>query len=276
MPTIVNVEENVLVVDPTPHDDTSKRNIGESRAAPIIHINETPILDLQSYAAYDFPSDLEPTPTLANRQFDPRHLQSFPSSPSTHFTLHSDLSNTKSTRSAPVGRPPNKPAYAERLCPPTSTVQNHKRPRPADRLPYRAISPLSYPHPNSATRVNSSTNAAHTSSTGDGLPRCQNVHLQQAIVEHGFCDIDQLPKLVVRQTKTYAKRSIDSMGQLFPTWFQKPDYRCIHCFTCDQVFTPQRFMIHLDDDGMRSEPLLDMSPIELLSSEQMSESKVRL
>ena len=66
------------------------------------------------------------------------------------------------------------------------------------------------------------------------------------------------------------------MGQLFPTWFVEPNYRCIHCFTCDQVFTPQQFMIHVDDEDLRTEKVQKIPPIELLTSETLSESKIQL
>ena len=301
MPTIVNVEENVHVPDSKSHEDQSN------------------ILDLQPYAVYDFPSivdrpqvSAETLSMQADRHFNPRHLQSFSSTPSIHSTFIANLSHATSARPTPVGRPSTEVADAERLRPPASMVLTPTYSLLRDRTPHRADSPFAYPsrsnsirnptisdsslnektanlflppskgslhssysavpHPNRAPRVQSSTNPVHTSRMDD----VQNVHLQQAIVEHGFCNIDDLPRLVVRQTKTYANQSIHSMGQLFPTWFQNPDYRCILCFTCDHVFTPQRFMLHLHDDGMRSEQLLGMSPIELLSSEQMSEAKVRL
>ena len=106
--------------------------------------------------------------------------------------------------------------------------------------------------------------------------RTRSVDLQRAIAERGYCDMDKLPKLVVRHTKTYSNRSIDTMGQLFPTWFNEPDYRCIHCFRCDQVFTPQQFMTHVDDEVAQNEQPTSMTSIQLLTSEKMSEYKVGL
>ncbi len=88
--------------------------------------------------------------------------------------------------------------------------------------------------------------------------------------------MDKLPKLVVRHTKTYSNRTVDTMGQLFPTWFNEPDYRCIHCFRCDQVFTPQQFMTHVDDELAQTEQPISMTSIQLLTSEKMSEYKVGL
>jgi hypothetical protein len=88
--------------------------------------------------------------------------------------------------------------------------------------------------------------------------------------------MDNLPKLVVRHKKSYLNKTIDNMGQLFPTWFNEPDYRCIHCFACDQVFTPQQFMRHVDDEQMRNEQPLIITSIQLLTSEKMSQYKVGL
>jgi len=104
----------------------------------------------------------------------------------------------------------------------------------------------------------------------------QSINLSQAIIEHDHCDMDRIPKLVVRHTKVYLTKTIDTMGQLFPTWFNEPDYRCIHCFSCDQVFTPQLFMMHVDDEKLINEQPLNMSSIQLLTSEKMSEYKVDL
>jgi hypothetical protein len=104
----------------------------------------------------------------------------------------------------------------------------------------------------------------------------RSIDLARAISLHGQCNMDKIPKLVVRHTKTYANKTIDTMGQLFPTWFVEPHYRCIHCFSCDQVFTPQQFMIHVDDLKLVNEQLLHMTSIQLLTSEKMSEAKVGL
>jgi len=107
-------------------------------------------------------------------------------------------------------------------------------------------------------------------------PSTRSIGLSQAVIEHNHCDIDKIPKLVVRHTKTYLNKTIDTMGQLFPTWFNEPDYRCIHCFNCDQVFTPQLFMTHVDDEQLINEQPLYMTSIQLLTSEKMSEYKVDL
>jgi hypothetical protein len=104
----------------------------------------------------------------------------------------------------------------------------------------------------------------------------QSIDLLQAVIEHNHCDMDKIPKLVVRHTKTYLTKTIDTMGQLFPTWFNEPDYRCIQCFSCDQVFTPQLFMTHVDDEQLACEQPLNMTSIQLLTSEKMSEYKVEL
>ena len=104
----------------------------------------------------------------------------------------------------------------------------------------------------------------------------QSIDLAQAIAEHGHCDMDKIPKLVVRYKKSYLSKTVDIMGQLFPTWFNEPNYRCIHCFTCDQVFTPQQFMIHVDDEQLVNKQPLSITSIQLLTSEKMSQHKVEL
>jgi len=130
-------------------------------------------------------------------------------------------------------------------------------------------------HPKSPVLVqNSSTNIPNELR----LPYIytQSIDLPQAIIEHNHCDMDKIPKLVVRHTKTYLTKTIDTMGKLFPTWFNEPDYRCIQCFSCDQVFTPQLFMTHVDDKQLACEQPLNMTSIQLLTSEKMSEYKVEL
>ncbi|CAF3969488.1 unnamed protein product [Rotaria sp. Silwood2] len=82
-----------------------------------------------------------------------------------------------------------------------------------------------------------------------------NINLAQSIAEHHRYDIDTISKPVVRHTKT-----IDSMKQVFPTWSNEPDYRCIHCFSYDIIFIPQQFMINLDDGQMINIQPLDMTP----------------
>ncbi|CAF4537134.1 unnamed protein product, partial [Rotaria socialis] len=106
--------------------------------------------------------------------------------------------------------------------------------------------------------------------------RQRNFDIAQALDQHGQSDIDKIPKIVIRHTKTYSNKNVDSMGQLFPTWFREPDYRCIHCFTCDQVFTPQKFIAHVDDEQMANRKPINMTPIQLLPSETLSEFKVGL
>ena len=104
----------------------------------------------------------------------------------------------------------------------------------------------------------------------------RSLHVQQAITEHQFFNMDQIPKLLVRHTKVYSHRSVNITGHLIPTWFEQPYYRCIHCFSCDHVFTPQHFMTHFDHEPLPNEQLLHMSSINLLSSEMLSEHKVEL
>ncbi len=103
-----------------------------------------------------------------------------------------------------------------------------------------------------------------------------SIDLSQAIVEHGNCNMDKIPKLIVRHKKTYLHKTIDTMGQLFPTWFNEPCYRCIHCFTCDRVFTPQQFMTHIDDKQLANEQPINLTSIQLLTSEKMSQYKIDL
>ena len=47
-------------------------------------------------------------------------------------------------------------------------------------------------------------------------------------------------------------------------------------FVCDQVFTPQHFMTHVDDEHMQNEQPINMTSIQLLTTEKMSEYKVGL
>jgi hypothetical protein len=103
-----------------------------------------------------------------------------------------------------------------------------------------------------------------------------SIDLAQAIAEHGNCDMDKIPKLIVRHKKTYLHKTIDTMGQLFPTWFNEPCYRCIHCFTCDRVFTPQQFMTHIDDKQLANEQPINITSIQLLTSEKLSRYKIDL
>jgi len=148
------------------------------------------------------------------------------------------------------------------------------------------FAPLSIPHlsTNEGTdntntpqsKSNSSTTISSTKKFKSFCIHAQSIDLSQAIIEHNRCDMDKLPKLVVRHTKTYRNKTVDTMGQLFPTWFNEPDYRCIHCFNCDRVFTPQLFMTHVDDKQMVNKQPLNMTSIQLLTSEKLSEYKVGL
>jgi hypothetical protein len=103
-----------------------------------------------------------------------------------------------------------------------------------------------------------------------------SIDVQQAMIEHNYADFDRLPKLLVRHRKIYEKRTFDTLGQLFPTWLNQSDDRCVHCFTCDQVLTPESFMIHVDDEQLSNEYPSHMSSIQLLTSETLSEYKVEL
>jgi hypothetical protein len=154
-------------------------------------------------------------------------------------------------------------------------IDPYPQPRRPTPMQSRAPPPASTPvvGQNSSTLI-SPPNTPHELT----LPniRTRSIDLQRAIVERGYCDMDKLPKLVVRHTKTYSNRTVDTMGQLFPTWFNEPDYRCIHCFRCDQVFTPQQFMTHVDDELAQTEQPISMTSIQLLTSEKMSEYKVGL
>ena len=102
-------------------------------------------------------------------------------------------------------------------------------PQPRRPTPVQSRPPLTTPvvAQNSSTLI-SPPNTPHELT----LPniRTRSIDLQRAIIERGYCDMDKIPKLVVRHTKTYSNKTIDTMGQLFPTWFNEPDYRCIHCF----------------------------------------------
>ncbi|CAF1608681.1 unnamed protein product [Adineta ricciae] len=102
------------------------------------------------------------------------------------------------------------------------------------------------------------------------------ITLTKAFAQHGCCNTDKLPKLVVRYKKTYPDQVLTIMGQLFPTWFNQPDYHCVHCFTCDQVFTPQQFMTHVDDEQLVNKQPIDITAIQLLPSEKISKRKIDL
>ncbi|CAF3592936.1 unnamed protein product [Adineta steineri] len=175
-----------------------------------------------------------------------------------------------------------KPSIRYPYPPPPNTPINNMtrktdsyRPPPRRPIPVQSRPPLTTPvvAQNSSTLM-SPPNTPHELT----LPniRTRSIDIQRAIIERGYCDMDKLPKLVVRHTKTYSNKTIDTMGQLFPTWFNEPDYRCIHCFRCDQVFTPQQFMTHVDDEHLQNEQPINMTSIQLLTSEKMSEYKVGL
>jgi hypothetical protein len=134
------------------------------------------------------------------------------------------------------------------------------------------FAPLSIPR----LSINEGTDNTNTPQSKSFCIHAQSIDLSQAIIEHNRCDMDKLPKLVVRHTKTYRNKTVDTMGQLFPTWFNEPDYRCIHCFNCDRVFTPQLFMTHVDDKQMVNKQPLNMTSIQLLTSEKLSQYKVGL
>jgi hypothetical protein len=188
---------------------------------------------------------LSPSPSPSNPNLKPSIRYPYPSLPNTSMN-----EMTRKTESYPQPRRPT--PVQSRAPPPSSTpivVQNSST----------LISPPNTPHELTLPNI-----------------RTRSIDLQRAIIERGYCDMDKLPKLVVRHTKTYSNRTIDTMGQLFPTWFNEPDYRCIHCFRCDQVFTPQQFMTHVDDELVQNEQPISMTSIQLLTSEKMSEYKVGL
>ena len=186
----------------------------------------------------------------------------------------------------PTSNPNNKPSIRYPY-PPSSAAPMNGMPRKMEAYPQprrptpvqtRAPPPLP-PASASVVAQNSSTLISPPNTPHElTLPniRTRSIDLQRAIAERGYCDVDKLPRLVVRHTKTYPNRSVDTMGQLFPTWFNEPDYRCIHCFRCDQVFTPQQFMTHVDDEVAQNEQPTSMTSIQLLTSEKMSEHKVGL
>ncbi|CAF4555549.1 unnamed protein product [Rotaria sp. Silwood1] len=173
-------------------------------------------------------------------------------------------------------------------------LQSNPYPSPKDFFSQPSI-PSNYCQNSLTNEIKHKTNVYHTitptsvqnSSTVISPPNTPNeltlpnifvgsIDISHAIIEHGSIDMDKIPKLVVRHTKTYINKKIDTMGQLFPTWFNEPDYRCIHCFTCDQVFTPQQFMTHVDDEQMVKIQPINMTSIQLLTSEKLSEYKVGL
>ena len=103
-----------------------------------------------------------------------------------------------------------------------------------------------------------------------------SIDLSEAIVDHHHYDIDQIPKLIVQHTKTYPNKSITTFGQVFPTWHRIPDYQCIHCFGCDRLFAPIKFMLHVDDEQMKDIRPIYITPIQLLKSERLSADKIYL
>jgi hypothetical protein len=152
---------------------------------------------------------------------------------------------------------------------------NHP-PQSQNQIPHKTDIHRSIPP---AVTQNSSTLISPPNTPNDlTLPNIctRSIDLTRAIALHGQCNMDKIPKLVVRHSKTYANKTIDTMGQLFPSWFTEPDYRCIHCFNCDRVFTPQQFMLHVDDEKLEKEQLSKMTSIQLLTSEKMSVNKVAL
>ncbi|CAF3477014.1 unnamed protein product [Rotaria sordida] len=82
----------------------------------------------------------------------------------------------------------------------------------------------------------------------------RNINSTQLIAEHDYYDMENILKLVVWHTKI-----INSMRQLFPTWFNELSYRCIYCFSYDLVSKPQQFMTHVDDEQMTTIQPLDMT-----------------
>lgn len=196
-------------------------------------------------------------------------------------------STSLSTTGSPY--PPMKPAvrypYPAPSAPPPSMNGMQRKldssypalpPPPQRPTPVPARAPSAAPAfvpPTSSTMI-SPPNTPHDITLPNA--RLRTIDLQRAMIERGFCDVDKIPKLVIRHLKTYTNRTVETMGQLFPTWFNEPDYRCIHCFRCDQVFTPQQFMTHVDDEQMQNEQPINMTSIQLLTSEKMSEYKVQL
>ena len=214
--------------------------------------------------------------------FVPPPPPSSSSSSASHWSAPSQSSSNLNTKpSIPYPYLPVPPSSHNGM---PRKMEPYPQPRRPIPIPSRAPLPAqsSLPPTPSSTPVvvqNSSTLISPPNTPHElTLPhvRTRSIDLQRAIIERGYCDMDKLPKLVVRHTKTYANRTVDTMGQLFPTWFNEPDYRCIHCFRCDQVFTPQQFMTHVDDDLSQTEQPISMTSIQLLTSEKMSEYKVGL
>ena len=103
-----------------------------------------------------------------------------------------------------------------------------------------------------------------------------SLSFRSAALERALENIDLVPKLLIRQTRQYLQRTLKLTGRVFPNWLVPPDFRCVHCFTCDQVYTPEHFMIHTDEDDLSCEKPIKVSPIQLLESERQSSEKVRL
>jgi hypothetical protein len=223
---------------------------------------------------------IPPLSTTPYQQYPPAKSYFAPPPP----PLSSSSSASHWPSPSPVPSNPNiKPSIRYPYPPPPNTPMNgmarkmepYPQPRRPTPMQSRAPPPVSTP-----VVVQNSSTLISPPNTPHELPlpniRTRSIDLQRAIIERGYCDMDKLPKLVVRHTKTYSNRTVDTMGQLFPTWFNEPDYRCIHCFRCDLVFTPQQFMTHVDDELAQTEQPTSMTSIQLLTSEKMSEYKVGL
>ncbi|CAF0996009.1 unnamed protein product [Adineta ricciae] len=249
------------------------------------HLHTLPPPSSTPYPSYSAPKGYfapPPPPLSSSSPSSGSHWPSSLSSPVSNANIKPSIRYPyPSPCSAPINGMPRKtePYHQHQQ----QQQQHHSHPpasvpvtvQPRRPIPFQSRPTLTTPviAQNSSALI-SPPNTPHELTLPNG--RTRSIDLQRAIAERGYCDVDKLPKLVVRHTKTYSTKTCDSMGQLFPTWFNEPDYRCIHCFRCDQVFTPQQFMTHVDDEHLQNEQPFSMTSIQLLTSEKMSEYKVGL
>lgn len=287
MPMIVQIEENVQLDDPLkPSPSPTISNQSQIPLIPYPHVYQAPSFYLSPIQnpynlyvpdTYPFASTYQNSSRIVKQHSSPiitsllgKPIDKNPSllAPSSNFSSNIEKLLRKKSfyqpRSAPKTIQATKPKY-QRLS---------LSPYPTPKVLYAPLPSQSLTSSERPRHINLRCTKTFVPISSSSNP-IQSVDLSRAILDHQ-CDLDKLPKLVIRHRKIYATKAIDTMGQLFPTWFKEPDYRCVHCFTCDRVFTPQLFMTHVDDPTITNEQIIEMTPIQLLTSEKMSEAKVHL
>ena len=134
--------------------------------------------------------------------------------------------------------------------------------------------------PPSASTINIGKKRKRTSSRPKQIqfPRVEPINIDQTIIDERLRNLRDSFRLIVQVKKIYRTRQIQIFAHLFPSCFSPPDYRCIHCFLCDQFLSPNEFVNHNDEDETVSktgkEKLLSVSPMKLLRSESFSDQKI--